>query len=89
MREWINGDYQLWDISDEHDSEDVSRAIQEQDTIGWEHFFRGRLSKEMGNGGHHDLFASCYISLSMNGKHKTTHYMKTTLSANEKRKGKH
>ena len=48
MREWINGDYQLWDISDEHDSEDVSRAIQEQDTIGWEHFFRGRLSKEMG-----------------------------------------
>ena len=48
MREWINGDYQLWDISDEHDSEDVSRAIQEQDAIGWEHFFYGRLSKEMG-----------------------------------------
>ena len=48
MREWINGDTQLWDITEEHDSEDVNKAIKEQDTIGWEQFFRGRLSKEMG-----------------------------------------
>ena len=49
MREWINGDTQLWDITEEHDSEDVNKAIKEQDTIGWEHFFCGRLSKEMEN----------------------------------------
>ena len=48
MREWINGDTQLWDITEEHDSEDVNKAIKEQDTIGWEQFFRGRLSKEIG-----------------------------------------
>ena len=27
MREWISGDTQLWDISDEHDSEDIQTAI--------------------------------------------------------------
>ena len=48
MREWISGDTQLWDISDEHDSEDIQTAIYEQQIIGWDHFFRGRLSKQWG-----------------------------------------
>ena len=43
MREWINGDTQLWDITEEHDSEGVNKAIKEQDTIGWEHFFPSKM----------------------------------------------
>ena len=94
MREWINGDTQLWDITEEHDSEDVNKAIKEQDTIGWEHLFPIQdgeyeilRSKDQTLGKHFTgtWWTSCsFTSPSTSGRQETIHYIMTELKANEK-----
>ena len=47
MADWINGDHMpRINVREEEGGMRVQKAVDEQDEIGWDHFFKGRLSKE-------------------------------------------